>query len=81
MPREEEGSASSDQNRTAAYRFGASLGLAGWPAGLDPARIWLGPARSRPTPPFPFSFSLLIQILIMCCALIRFKYVLVLRKL
>jgi hypothetical protein len=47
-----------DRTDEAAYRFGDPPGLAGWPAGLDPARIWLGPARSRPAPPVSFLFLL-----------------------
>jgi hypothetical protein len=37
-----------------AYRFARRPGLAGEPAGLDPAQIWLGPARSG----LPFFFFL-----------------------
>jgi hypothetical protein len=39
--------------RTSPYPFGHP-GLAGEPAGLDPAQIWLGPARSG----LPFFFFL-----------------------
>jgi hypothetical protein len=60
-------------NRTAKtplYRFGHS-GLAGEPAGLDPARIWLGPARSGL--PRLFSFSLFFDKSIYClCAVLLF---------
>jgi hypothetical protein len=38
----------------AAYRFAHHPGLAGEPAGLDPAQIWLGLARSG----LPFFFFL-----------------------
>jgi hypothetical protein len=56
---EEESRAPSDLNRTAAYRFIAPPGLAGWPAGLDPARIWLGLARSGLPRLFSFFFPLI----------------------
>jgi hypothetical protein len=44
--------------RTRPYPFG-HLGLAGEPAGLDPAQIWLGPARSG----LPFFFLCSIYLL------------------
>jgi hypothetical protein len=56
-------------------------GLAGWPVGLDPARIWLGLARSGLSRLFLFFFLCLVQILFLCCALNQFKNVLRLRKL
>jgi hypothetical protein len=71
----------SDPAAETAYRFGAPPGLVGWPAGLDPAQIWLGPARSGLPFLSSFSFLCLIQMLIMCCALNRFKNALSLRKL
>jgi hypothetical protein len=69
----------SSSNRTARgslYPFGHP-GLAGEPAGLDPAQIRLGLARSG----LPFFFFLcFIQLLNMCCNLNQFKNVLGLRK-
>jgi hypothetical protein len=65
----------SDPTAETAYQFGTPPGLAGWPAGLDPARIWLGPARSGLPLLFLFLFLCLIQILNMCCALNQFKNV------
>jgi hypothetical protein len=70
-------------NRTAKtppYRFGHS-GLAGEPAGLDPARIWLGPARSGLPRRSSFSYSLLNPNLVLCCTLNHFKIDLSPRKL
>jgi hypothetical protein len=53
-------------NRTAkaAYRFAHHPGLAGEPAGLDLAQIWLGLARSGLSSFFSLGF---IYLMIECC--------------
>jgi hypothetical protein len=61
----------------APYRFALHPGLASEPAGLDPAQIWPGLARSGP---FLFFSSVFIYLLIKCCDLNQFKNVLGLRK-
>jgi hypothetical protein len=47
-----------------AYRFAHRPGLAGEPAGLDPAQIWLGLARSGLSTFFSLCF---IHLMIECC--------------
>jgi hypothetical protein len=48
----------------AAYHFAHRPGLAGEPAGLDLAQIWLGLARSGLSTFFPLCF---IHLMIECC--------------